>query len=87
MKNNNIYPWEKRIDEIFEKAALCLNFGDRKKYYYEYQQIVYDQAPIIYLYSPIRIYAIRRKIKNLYPSTLSGLTYNLEELYVEEGKK
>ena len=87
MKNNNIYPWEKRIDEIFEKAALCLNFGDRKKYYYEYQQIVYDQAPIIYLYSPIRIYAIRRKIKNLYPSTLSGLTYNLEELYIEEGKK
>ena len=86
IKNNNVFPlnWEKRIDDIFEKAALCLNFNDRKKYYDEYQQIIYDEAPIIYLYSPIRIYAIRRKIKNLYPSTLSGLTYNIEELYIDK---
>ena len=81
------YPFEKRINELFDKASLCLNFKDRKKYYDEYQQIVYNEAPIIYLYSPIRIYAIRRKIKNLYPSTLSGLTYNMDELYIEEDKK
>lgn len=81
-----IYPWEKRLDEIFDKAALKLNFSERKRYYDEYQQIIYDEAPIIYLYSPIRIYAIRRKIKNLYPSTLSGLIYNIEELYIEGGK-
>lgn len=82
------YIWEKAIDNIFEKAALKLSFNERKKYYDEYQQIVYNEAPIIYLYSPIRIYAIRRKIKNIYPSTLSGLTYNIEELYIEdkEGK-
>ena len=82
------YNWEKLIDDIFEKAALKLSFNDRKKYYDEYQQIVYDEAPIIYLYSPIRIFAIRRKIKNLYPSTLSGLTYNIDELYIDgEGDK
>ena len=81
------YPFEKRINDIFDKASLCLKFNERKKYYDEYQQIVYNEAPIIYLYSPIRIYAIRRKIKNLYPSTLSGLTYNIEELYIEEDKK
>lgn len=89
IQNNNIYPfpWEKRIDDIFEKGALSLNFNERKKYYDEYQQIIYDEAPIIYLYSPIRIYAIRRKIKNLYPSTLSGLTYNIEELYIKEDRR
>ena len=89
IKANRIYPypWEKRIDEIFDKGALCLNFDERKKYYDEYQQIIYEQAPIIYLYSPIRIYAIRRKFKNLYPSTLSGLTYNIEEIYISEGKR
>ena len=81
------YPFEKRINDIFDKASLCLKFNERKKYYDEYQQIVYNEAPIIYLYSPIRIFAIRRKIKNLYPSTLSGLTYNIEELYIEEDKK
>ena len=86
IKNDNIYPlpWEKRIDYLFEKGALCLSFNERKKYYDEYQQIIYDEAPIIYLYSPIRIFAIRKKIKNLYPSTLSGLTYNIEELYIDK---
>ncbi|MBO6272725.1 ABC transporter substrate-binding protein [bacterium] len=83
----DIRPWEKRIDELFEKAALKLSFAERKKYYDEYQQIIYNEAPIIYLYSPIRIYAIRRKIKNLYPSTLSGLIYNLEELYIDGGNR
>ena len=81
------YSWEKRIDEIFEKGALKLGFKERKKYYDEYQQIIYNEAPIIYLYSPVRIYAIRRKIKNLYPSTLSGLTYNIEELYIDDTKR
>ena len=89
IKNNNIFPlsWEKRIDELFEKGALSLKFNDRKKYYDEYQQIIYDEAPIIYLYSPIRIFAIRRRVKNLYPSSLSGLTYNIEELYLDTGGK
>ena len=81
-----ILPWEKKIDELFDKGALKLSFNERKKYYDEYQKIVYEQTPIVYLYSPIRIYAIRRKIKNLYPSTLSGLTYNIEELYIDDSK-
>ena len=84
---SDIYPWEKQLDNIFEQGALKLKFNERKKYYDEYQQIIYNQAPIVYLYSPIRIYAIRRKIKNLYPSTLSGLTYNIEELYIDGGNK
>lgn len=89
IKAGHIYPlpWEKRIDTLFEKGALCTNFNERKKYYDEYQQIIYNEAPIVYLYSPIRIYAIRRKIKNIYPSTLSGLTYNIEELYIDKEYK
>lgn len=82
--------WEKQIDEIFDKAALVLDFNSRKKYYDKYQQIIYEQKPIIYLYSPIRIYAIRNKFKNVYPSSLSGLTHNIVEIYIDNnngGKK
>ena len=57
--------WEIKLDNIFDKAALELNFKSRKKYYDEYQRIIYNEAPIVYLYSPIRIYAIRRKFKNI----------------------
>ena len=75
--------WEIKLDNIFDKAALELNFKSRKKYYDEYQRIIYNEAPIVYLYSPIRIYAIRRKFKNVLPSSLSGLTYNIEEIYID----
>ncbi len=79
--------WEKELDDIFEQGALKLTYEERKPLYDRYQTIIYDQKPIIYLYSPIRITAIRKKFKNIYPSTLSGLVYNLEEIYVDKGEK
>jgi len=78
------FSWEKELDEIFEKGALKLSFKERKPLYDRYQQIIYDEKPIIYLYSPLRITAIRKKIKNIFPAKLSGLIYNLDEIYIEE---
>ena len=78
--------WEKELDNIFEQAALKLSFEERKVYYDKYQQIIYDERPIIYLYSPTRVVAIRRKFKNTYPSTLSGVLYNIEEIFIEKAK-
>ena len=46
--------------------------------------IVYDEKPLIYIYSPIRIVAIRNKFKNIYPTSLGGVTHNIEEIYEEK---
>lgn len=81
------FDWEKELDNIFEQGALKLSFNDRKALYDKYQTIIYNQKPIIYLYSPIRISAIRKKFKNVFPSSLSGLIYNPDEIYIEEGGK
>lgn len=75
--------WEVQLDKIFDEASLKTNFKDRKKLYDEYQQIIYDEKPIIYLYSPVRVTAIRKKFGNIYPSKLSGIAYNLEEIYIK----
>ena len=75
--------WEKDLDDIFKEGALKLSFEERKPLYDRYQTIIYNQKPIIYLYSPIRITAIRKKFKNIFPTPLSGLIYNLDEIYVE----
>lgn len=74
--------WEAQLDEMFTKGALATKFEDRKVYYDKYQEIVYNQKPMIYIYSPIRIVAIRNKFKNIYPSSLGGLTHNIEEIYI-----
>lgn len=76
-----ILPWEEQLDEMFNKGALAVKFEDRKVYYDKYQDIVYTQKPMIYIYSPIRIVAIRNKFKNIYPSSLGGITHNIEEIY------
>ncbi|MCR4880583.1 MAG: ABC transporter substrate-binding protein [bacterium] len=84
INRTNILPWEKRLDELFSQGATTLGFENRKKIYDEYQQIVYDYNPFIYLYSPLNIYAVRKKYKNLEPTALGGVIHNLEEIYIEE---
>lgn len=83
-KNSPRYEFEKRIDELFIKGALATKFEDRKKYYDEYQKIIYEEKPFIYIYSPTRIVAIRDKFKNIFPTSLGGTTYNIEEIYIGE---
>ncbi|MBP3820467.1 ABC transporter substrate-binding protein [bacterium] len=77
-----ILSWEKELDEMFTKGALATKFEDRKVYYDKYQEIVYREKPMIYIYSPIRIVALRDKFKNIYPSSLGGITHNIEEIYI-----
>lgn len=81
-KKSQKYDFEKRIDELFIKGALATKFDERKKYYDEYQKIVYEEKPFIYLYAPTRIVAIRSKFKNVFPTSLGGVIYNLEEIYI-----
>ena len=81
--NSPRYAFEKRIDYLYTQGALATKFEDRKKYYDEYQAIVYNEKPLIYIYSPIRIVALRNKFKNIYPTSLGGVTHNIEEIYKE----
>lgn len=78
-----LLPWEKELDYLYTQGALATKFEDRKKYYDKYQEIVYNEKPMIYIYSPVIIMAIRDKFKNIYPSNLGGLTHNIEEIYIE----
>ena len=78
-----ILPFEKELDEIFLNAPLTMNFNERKKLYDKYQEIIYEEKPLIYLYSPTVITAIRKKFGNINPTPLGGAIYNLEEIYIK----
>ena len=79
----DVLPWEKELDDIYEKGALELAFDKRKKLYDRYQEIIYEQKPIIYLYSPLQIIAIRKKFGNIFPTPLAGITHNLDEIFIK----
>ena len=85
-KNDNpkdILPFEKQLDNIFDEASLEIDFNKRKKLYDKYQEIVYNERPFIYLYSPLNIVAVRNRVKNLYPTSLGGILHNLNEIYID----
>lgn len=81
------FDWEAKLDEIFDEASLKTDFVQRKKLYDEYQKIICDEKPVIYLYSGTRVIAIRRKFRNIFPSALSGVVYNLDEIFIKNNRK
>jgi len=83
-KNSALLTWEKELDEIFEEAPLHTDINEQRKYYDRYQEIIYEEKPIIYLYSPINIVAVKNRIKNLQPSPLLGIISNPDEIYIDD---
>lgn len=77
------FPWEKKLDELVERGAQTFDVEERHKIYDELQQVVYDQAPFIYLYAPLNIVAIKDRIKNFNPTPLSTF-HNMEEIWIQE---
>lgn len=75
--------WERELDKIFEEGAAETDLNKRKKIYNKYQEIVYNQRPLIYLYSSLRITAVRKNLGNIKPTSLGGITHNLEEIYIK----
>jgi peptide/nickel transport system substrate-binding protein len=81
--NLNLLPFEKELDNIFDKGAAELDFNKRKYYYDKYQEIISEECPMIYLYSPLRIFAVRNRIGNIYPTLLGGVVHNPEEIFIK----
>lgn len=77
-------PWEKQIDALFKQGALTLDLKKRHEIYNQYQKIIYDQAPFIYIASNMNITAMRNSFHNYQPTPLSQLIlglHNLDELW------
>ena len=79
----DLFDFERKIDEIFDRGASELEFEKRKIYYDKYQEILADECPMVYLYSPVRLIAIRNRVGNVYPTILGGMVHNTAELYIK----
>jgi len=77
-------PWEKEIDALMEQGAQTFDLAERHKIYDKVQQIIFDEAPMVYLYSPLSIMAVRDRIRNFDPTPLEAF-HNLEEIWVDPG--
>ncbi len=75
--------WEARIDEIFDEASTTLDQEERQALYYEFQEIVAEQLPLIYTVVQDSLLAVRNTLGNADPTIVGGWTHNKESLFIE----
>ena len=78
-------PWESRIDELFVQGAQAFDDPQRQAIYAEFQQIVQDEVPLIYLVNEMSLMAVRNRVEGIKYSGLPtwGL-WNIAELKVTD---
>ena len=84
--SDKLLSFEKELNKIFDEASIETDSIKRHLLYDKYQEIVAEYNPIIYLYSPLSIAAVRNKFKNIYPTPLGGVYHNIEEIYIDENQ-
>ncbi|MGI0484780.1 ABC transporter substrate-binding protein [Pantanalinema rosaneae CENA516] len=76
--------WEQEIDRLLIAGAKEFDEAKRKQIYAQFQQIVQEQVPVIYLVNPIALSAARNDVQNIQFSGLDwrGSLWNIYELKV-----
>ena len=78
--------WEAEIDKLMLAETSVQDQNKRKASFDKVQQIVYDQAPMIFLVNPNALSAVSANLKNVTPATLRPQIYwNAERLTVAGG--
>lgn len=75
--------WEARIDELMIQVGRHTDVELRKKYYFEVQEILAEQQPMIFLVSAKEYIGYKNRWQNITPAPLGGITWNLESLWAE----
>ncbi len=75
----------KQTDKLLEDARQNLNAQERKQKYEEFQDILIEEVPVIFLYSPNYIYPISKEIKGVDVKIIvdpSKRFSNIEDWYI-----
>jgi peptide/nickel transport system substrate-binding protein len=86
IQNWVVSDWEQAIDRLFQAGAQEFDEAQRRQIYGEFQVIVQEQVPVIYLAHEIALMAVRNTVDGINYSGLPawGL-WNIEHLYRRQG--
>lgn len=76
-------PWEVQIDRLMNEQMVTMNYKKRKQLYDQVQQVIEQNAPVIFTASPHILAGAKDRVGNFHPSILDPyILWNIEELYV-----
>lgn len=64
--------WEAQIDNIWREAQRAMDPEVRRDWYFQFQDIVAEQAPLFYTVTSENMVAVRDHLKNATPDLVSG---------------
>ena len=76
--------WEAKIDELYDEGSCTLDKKKAQKIWDEYQSLILEQCPVIYLIRSQSFYAIRNRwdLTNMYFDNMGGA--NTNNLFLKE---
>lgn len=75
--------WEARIDDLMREQKESLDNATRKRYFDQVQQIVSDEAPMLFLVNPNALSAVSPNLRNVEPAVLRPQVFwNADRLYI-----
>jgi peptide/nickel transport system substrate-binding protein len=77
---------DERIDRLLEKGLRTFDPEERAAIYHEFARELLRESPIVYLYAPLSLRAIHRRIHGIEPAP-AGIGYNVEDWYIPEGQQ
>ena len=75
-----------RADTLITKARQTFDQAERQKYLWEFQEILHEEQPYLFLFSPYSLVAVHRRIKGIEPAP-AGIGYNFEDWYIPENQR
>src|SRR5262249_6115278 len=76
-------PWEAEVDKLMLAQVAAADPKQRKAYFDQVQQIVSEQAPMLFLLNPNALSAVSGNVRNVTPALLRPQIYwNVERLAV-----
>jgi peptide/nickel transport system substrate-binding protein len=76
-------PWEAEIDGLMRKQATTVDERRRKALFDRVQQIVWDEAPVLYLINRNALVALSRALRNVEPSVLRPqVIWNVDRIWL-----
>ncbi|MCS6960085.1 MAG: ABC transporter substrate-binding protein [Pseudanabaenaceae cyanobacterium SKYGB_i_bin29] len=72
--------WEREIDRLLIAGAREIDEKKRRQIYGQFQKLVQEQVPMIFMVSPRAMSAVSNRLRGIDPSPAGGVLWNLDEL-------
>ena len=78
-------PWQRELDRLMQEQLTAMKYLERKKMYDRVQQILWENARVIYLISPDILVGAKDRVGNFHPAILGNYTlWNAEQLFIKQ---